>query len=1550
MNIQAEQLHSEILEMFRRVIGAPSATSESNFFVLGGQSLQASRLIADVAAKYKTILPLRAFFDNPTVRGIVQALSTQEEAHCRAEDFSHILSGADSTIQNQYAPFPLNEVQHAYWIGRSSFFEMGNVATHVYVEFDNPTLDLPRFEAAWNQVIARHDMLRAIITADGHQQILAEFPYYCIAVHDCTALEADGAIAEQQRIRERMSHQILDIGQPLYQLVASVTPAGCRLHCSLDLIIADLWSTQILFKELKFFYETPDGTLPPLKFTFRDYVLAEAKLQHTDTYEQAKLFWQARIETLPKGPDLPIAKKPAQIKQPYFTRRTSAVSADKWALLKRLAAHNGLTPSGLLAAAYAEVLALWSGCDHFTINLTLFNRLPIHSDVSNIVGDFTTLSLLEVQHRPHRRFLDRATALQSQLWEDLDHRYYSGLKVIRDFMKHHGSTEGMFPVVFTSALVHGDSESTNFIGEQVYGISQTPQIWLDHQVFEEAGRLVFNWDAVEELFPPRMLDDMFHAYTQLLEQLAHDPGAISSEALVRLPSWQTELMAHVNDTRAPLAQTTLYHLFERQAAQSPHATAVVADDATLTYADLLRQVRAVARTLTRQGAGQGDLIPVMMHKGWQQVVAVYAIHCVGAAYVPIDPSLPLERRHYLCQQTNARLVLTVPDLLEQLQLPESIAAIAVRRQDHAHSADEADSEARCAPDDLAYVIFTSGSTGQPKGVMIDHRGAVNTILDLNRKLDLRATDAMLALSSLSFDLSVYDIFGLLAVGAKVVMPPHADIREPKRWLDLLARENVTLWNSVPALMAMLLEYKEAVDTDAALPLRTALLSGDWVPVALPDKVRRHAPQCAVMSLGGATEASIWSIYYPTEHLDPSLPSIPYGFPMANQYFRVLDKNRCDCPIWVPGELYIGGVGVAKGYLGDPDKTRASFVGLANNVPVLYKTGDIGRYLPSGAIEFLGRRDNQVKVGGHRIELGEIEAILSRYPGVQDAVVTVCNDERGTKKLCGYIIASLAKSADIYQCLAAPDGWVERVSARLAAVGERSAQEAQEAQRPLALEQWRELYDELDHLIGQQYAKTLHDLDVFRTPGETLSVEQVVERTGVIPRYERWLRRALAVLVEDGRLHFDGNTYSNPAPLCGDALVPQWQALMDKAAQRNVPTGGLAFAYKSAVNLAAAIVGQQEAVSFLFDDGDSGQAVQMYEDEFEYCNAILRELVAEYVNAWPQERKLRILEVGAGIGSSTRHVLPVLDGVDVEYCYTDISKFFLSFGKDEFSEYPFVQYRLLDIEHDPTLQGFERHHYDIIVAASVLHATKDIDETLRNIQGLLAPGGAFFLIEETRFPRIFNLTMGLQQGFDRFVDPDLRAMHPLLGYDTWAEQLAQKGFTALRRYVDRHTSAGFLGLEVMSCHGPSPVGTLREGELLAHLTEHLPEYMVPDKIVEIGSLPLSGNGKLQRDKLPSPWAERQEQRSIVLPHTPLEKKVCAIFEQVLSVVPIGVDDNFFDLGGDSLLATKAVAKIRAEFGVELTIRTIFEMPTVAAIVRKMESSNAVARATKEYLGT
>jgi pyochelin synthetase len=305
------------------------------------------------------------------------------------------------------------------------------------------------------------------------------------------------------------------------------------------------------------------------------------------------------------------------------------------------------------------------------------------------------------------------------------------------------------------------------------------------------------------------------------------------------------------------------------------------------------------------------------------------------------------------------------------------------------------------------VIFTSGSSGAPKGVMMSHRAARNTLDDINARFNVDPEDRVLALSSLSFDLSVYDLFGVLGRGGCVVLPDAGSEREPGHWLELMRRERVTIWNSVPALLRLLVEH--ASDRAPLAALRLVLLSGDWIPVTLPEQLRALAPQARVISLGGATEAAIWSIQHEIERVEPEWTSIPYGRPLRNQRFHVRDARLRDCPTWVTGELYIAGEGLALGYLGDPERTAASFLVDPVSGERLYRTGDLGRYLPDGTIEFLGRRDSQVKVGGHRIELEEIEAHLGRHPELRACAVRAVG-ERHDKRLVAYVVALDAPAA------------------------------------------------------------------------------------------------------------------------------------------------------------------------------------------------------------------------------------------------------------------------------------------------------------------------------------------------------------------------------------------------------------------------------------------------------------------------------------------------------------------------------------------------------------
>ncbi|MEE8525743.1 MAG: AMP-binding protein, partial [Thermoanaerobaculia bacterium] len=889
-----DELERTVVELWQDLLGVEPVGIDDDFFELGGHSLLATQLVTLIRQSTGADLPMRQLFEAPTPSQLATLI---RESGLPAEALEE-LPAVTPDREHLHQPFPLTDVQQAYWIGRSGDFELGNVATHTYLEIDSSGLDLERFAASWQRVIDRHATLRTIIEPDGLQRVLEQVPRFSIPVLDLRRHDPRAAERELAEVRERLSHQVLPSDRwPLFEVRASrLDEDRWRIHLSYDFLLGDAWSWRILFEELQTFYRDPQAQLPALELTFRDCVLAEVAFRESQTYRRALDYWRRRLAELPPGPDLPLAKNPAAIDKPRFVRRSAELPAAVWRQLKERGSRAGLTPSGVLLAAFAEVLDAWSAAPRFTLNLTLFHRPPFHPQINDVIGDFTSLVLLAVDATSGDTFEERARHLQQQLWEDLDHRWVSGVRVQRELAQAQGRPgANAMPVVFTSTLHIADdtgtaapeAESTAGDNQQVYSISQTPQVWIDHQVGEEAGALGFNWDVVEEIFPDGLVQEMFDAYCGLLQRLAAEEDSWrqgrrdSAQAL--LGSDELARQAAIDATAAPVPEGLLHQPFLARAERHPERPAVIAPERTLSYGDLEHRSRSLALRLQRLGARPDRLVAVVMDKGWEQVVAVLAILRAGAPYLPINASLPAKRVAYLLDNGEVEVALTQPSVEDRMAWPEGVTRLVV--DDPPGDVEGELTETAAGPEDLAYVIFTSGSTGQPKGVMIDHRGALNTCRDVNRRFEVTSEDRVLALSSLSFDLSVWDVFGLLAAGGAVVLPEPEAQREPERWAQLMAEHRVTLWSSVPALMEMQVECLEG--SGARLPdsLRLVMLSGDWIPVPLPDRIRGLAEGVELISLGGATEASIWSILYPIAEVSPEWPSIPYGKAMTHQTFH-----------------------------------------------------------------------------------------------------------------------------------------------------------------------------------------------------------------------------------------------------------------------------------------------------------------------------------------------------------------------------------------------------------------------------------------------------------------------------------------------------------------------------------------------------------------------------------------------------------------------------------------------------------------------------------------
>jgi nonribosomal peptide synthetase protein BlmIV len=975
---------------------------DDDFFALGGHSLLAVALL-DRLRRQGLDLSLSDLFAAPTIAGLAARAGRRPAARAPGGEPALRPRPAD-----WYEPFPLTDVQAAYWVGRDPELTLGNIATHSYFELDAPALDTGRLTAALRLLIQRHHALRTVLRPDGTQQVLRTVPDYQVPVTDLRTAAAGEREARLRQLRHDMSHQVLPADRwPLFDVRVCLLPGGtARIGVSLDALIADAHSVQILLRELGQLYQDPHAELAPLRVSFRDCVLAESAGRHSPGYQRALEYWRQRLPALPPGPQLPLATSPDHIRSPRFRRWSKTLPAAQWRLIKDRAARAGLTPNAVLLAAFCEVLTAWSEGPRYSVMLTLFNRPAGHADLAHVVGDFTSLTVLAVDHTTRAPFLAGARALQEQMWADLDHRAVSGVTVAREWARlHDRPLDLVTPVVFTSNLglpTDPAGPGAPGLGTPGFSVSQTPQLYLDHQVAETAEGLLLNWDAVAELFPAGLIDDALAAYAGLLSRLAAGTAAAwQRPAGGLLPPAQRARRARVNATGRDLPARCLPDIVAEGAARHPDAAAVITARQTLSHAEVLRRAGRVAHRLRDLGTRPGELVGVAMHTGWEQVVAVIGAVASGACYVPLEPDLPASRLRHLAESTGLRHVLTQSWLAGRLAGLEDTSQLAVDDDEQWRGLPASLPAGTSRPRDLAYVIFTSGSSGSPKGVMIEHAAAVNTILDINRRFGVGPLDRVLGVSALSFDLSVYDIFGLLAAGGAVVMPDHRRRRDPSHWLELSRRAGVTIWNSVPALLGLLADAAQR-RTDGGLgSLRLALLSGDWIPLDLPGRLGKLST-AAVTSLGGATEASIWSVSYPVDAVEPHWTSIPYGRPLANQRLHVLDPALAPRPDWVPGDLYIAGAGLARGYWRDPARTATAFLADPATGGRLYRTGDRARYLPDGTVEFLGREDLQVKVSGFRVEIGETEAALGGIPGVAACAVTAVGP-RGEQRLVAFYV-------------------------------------------------------------------------------------------------------------------------------------------------------------------------------------------------------------------------------------------------------------------------------------------------------------------------------------------------------------------------------------------------------------------------------------------------------------------------------------------------------------------------------------------------------------------
>lgn len=962
--------------LWRELLPDASVHGDSHFDELGGHSLLVLQLVGAIERAFGRRLGIAQLQAAGQLRA--QALLVDAQRSTSPAEGGHI----EPDPSTQSLPFSPTSLQQAYWVARHREGPEGG-SSYLYQEWRIPQLDADRLEAAWNRLIERHGMLRARIDTSGLLSV-RDARFYRIERHDLSALAPQ--MCETALLRWREQHAFTpftDRDEPFLLQVFQLPDAESVLAVKLDLLFADAWSMGIIARELWALYAAPATELPGLAISFRDVLEHSCAHSNSASREAAWRYWSERMDRFSGAPDLPVRSGTPNT---LAVRRLDMVlDPSQKQALEWVAARAGMQASSLLLAAFAAVLQRWSLKKAFSLTLTLFDRPFVHPQVNRVVGDFTSVLWMEIDGERSGSFLEFARALHARLLEGLDHRAFNGIDMARATQSQSRAVDAMRYVFTYIAQIDGGSAAFPVGCVERYRVTRTAGVWIDNQVVGEAGRLRLHWDVVDERFPAGMVDDMFAAYRALVEALLAeaDTGGLGEGVGLRLPPAQQA--RRQADRQADLPMQDYLAAIEAQCAETPDAPAVIAADRTLSYGELWSRARRLALHL-KTDAPYASSVAIHLESGWRYVVAVLATQMAGVAYVPLSLRWPRARVIDVIETYGIGHVFSDEDVATWSSRLSFARTLSVPEQEDTREP-PASMGMASDPSLLAYVMFTSGSSGEPKGAMMRRGAVTNTLSDICARLRMKRSSRVFGLSDPSFDLSVFDMLGTLIVGGALVLPDAADRMNPQAWWTLCRRHGVTIWNTAPALFEMLADYgRGKTDRLGTLGLRWVMLSGDWIPLHLPGQLRELAPGARLLSLGGATEAGIWSVSFPVTAVQADWISIPYGMPLRGQRCDIVDVFDESCPDGVTGELTIAGASLSDGYWQRPELTARAFVIDERTGERRYRTGDLARYRADGVIELLGRMDSQVKIAGHRIECMEVEYAVLTHPGVTRVVV------------------------------------------------------------------------------------------------------------------------------------------------------------------------------------------------------------------------------------------------------------------------------------------------------------------------------------------------------------------------------------------------------------------------------------------------------------------------------------------------------------------------------------------------------------------------------------
>ncbi|KKB93667.1 peptide synthetase [Bacillus sp. CMAA 1185] len=970
-----------IAAIWQDVLNVEKAGIFDNFFETGGHSLKAMTLLTKIHKETGIEIPLQFLFEHPTIAAL-------------AEEADHRESKAFAVIEpaEKQEHYPLSLAQQRTYI--VSQFEDAGVGYNMPAAaiLEGP-LDIQKLERAFQGLIRRHESLRTSFVLENStpRQNIHDSVDFNIEMIERGGRSDEAIMASFVRTFDLAKAPLFRIG------LLGLEENRHMLLFDMHHLISDGVSIGIMLEELARIYKGEQ--LPELRLQYKDYAVWQSR-QAAEGYKKDQAYWKEVF-----AGELPVLQLLSDYPRPPVQsfegdRVSIKLDAGVKDRLNRLAEQNGATLYMVMLSAYYTLLSKYTGQDDIIVGTPSAGRN--HSDTEGIIGMFVNTLAIRSEVKQDETFTQLISRVRKRVLNAFSHQDYpfewlvEDLNIPRDVSRH--------PLFDTMFSLQNATEGIPAVGDLSLSVHETnfkiAKFDLTVQARETDEGIELDLDYSTKLFKQSTANRLLTHFARLLEDAAADPEKPISEYKLLSEEEAASQIQQFNPGRTPYPKDkTIVQLFEEQAANTPDHTALQYEGESLTYRELNERANRLARGILSLGAGEGRTAAVLCERSIDMIVSILAVLKSGSAYVPIDPEHPIQRMQHFFRDSGAKVLLTQRKLKALAEEAEFKGVIVLADEEESYHADARNLALPLDSAAMANLTYTSGTTGTPKGNIVTHANILRTVKETNY-LSITEQDTILGLSNYVFDAFMFDMFGSLLNGAKLVLIPKETVLDMARLSRVIERENISILMITTALFHLLVDLNPA----CLSTLRKIMFGGERASVEHVRKALQTVGKGKLLHMYGPSESTVFATYHPVDELEEHTLSVPIGKPVSNTEVYILDRTGHVQPAGIAGELCVSGEGLVKGYYNRPELTEEKFVPHPfTSGERMYKTGDLARWLPNGDIEFIGRIDHQVKIRGQRIELGEIEHQLQTHDRVQESVVLAVDQGAGDKLLCAYYV-------------------------------------------------------------------------------------------------------------------------------------------------------------------------------------------------------------------------------------------------------------------------------------------------------------------------------------------------------------------------------------------------------------------------------------------------------------------------------------------------------------------------------------------------------------------